>query len=250
MNISILHFWLSGQWSGGETYHTETINNESGDSFVITTLNENNHIEFIFPPNYYSETLTLQVNSYSNIFFEIINPSPSGKKFIGKTYDFKFFTSANVQVIQTIQPITIVLHYEDNDVSGMQEDTLTPYRWGSNDSSWQIIQEYSLDKVNNTITFSTVSFSLFSILSSSPIIVGGRGRRKTISYKRFRLDKRLISIPEKFPQRSESATLFINELKEKILRKITTQNIINAIKYRKNRRQELHTVLRKRKGIM
>ena len=155
----------------GETYSQDTINSENGGSLTLNTLEENNFAEITLPPNYYTETLTLQCTSYSNTFYAITNPAPSGERFTGKTYDFSLFTSEGVRVTETSKLITIILYYSDANVSGIQENTLAPYRWDND--SWHLIQGYVLDMINNTITFSTTSFSPFCVFGSPFVVKGG-----------------------------------------------------------------------------
>ncbi len=149
----------------GETYATTTFNSSSGGTYTFSTLS-NNSAAFSFPPDFYNESLKLQTNSYPKTFFATSKPAPSGKSFIGKTYDFDLFTASSNQVTAVNKAITISFTYTDADVSGMDENALAPYRWGSSNSSWQLISGSTVDTTNNKVTFSTTLFSSFALFAA------------------------------------------------------------------------------------
>lgn len=131
------------------------------------TLNSgNNSAKITLPANFHSQDLQLQEFSHPNNSFASTKPAPSGKNFIGKTYDFIFVDPDGETVSTLSQSATMVLTYADSDVSGIDENTLAPYRWGSDDSSWQLIAGATVDTANNKVTFSTASFSSFVLLGS------------------------------------------------------------------------------------
>lgn len=152
----------------GETYATTTFNFSSGGTYTFNTAATNNYCDFTFPTDFYSESLDLRANSYAKTFFDTNKPASSGKNFIGKTYDFDLFTSSASQITAVNKAVTIVCRYTDADVSGIDESTLAPYRWGSSDSAWQLISGSTVDTVNNKVTFSTTLFSSFSIFGAPP----------------------------------------------------------------------------------
>lgn len=152
----------------GETYATTTFNFSSGGTYTFNSAASGNVCDFTFPADFYSESLDLRANSYSNTFFNTSKPAPSGKSFIGKTYDFDLFTSSNSQVTAVNKAVTIVCRYSDADINGIDESTLTPYRIGSSDSSWQLISGSTVDTVNNKVTFSTTLFSSFGLFGAPP----------------------------------------------------------------------------------
>lgn len=162
---------------------TQTMSFSSGGNF---TFSSTNNVLFNFPANFYTEDLKLQSYSYPAGSFESAKPAVSGKNFIGQAYDFSFIipsgSSINSQVSTTSVPITITMNYSDSDVSGFNESSLAPYRWGASDSSWQLISGATVDTANNKVTFSTASFSSFGIFGSpapspspSPSSSGGGG---------------------------------------------------------------------------
>jgi len=144
---------------------TPTIYSSSGGE--VSLINSDNTASvFNFPQNFYTEDLKLQANSYANNFFVSNKPAPSGKNFIGKTYDFSFTTLSETQTVAVSVPVNIMISYLDSDVSGLDESTLVPYRWGPSDTSWQLISGAIVDTTNNKVTFSTTNFSSFALFGS------------------------------------------------------------------------------------
>lgn len=146
---------------------TPTINFSSGGETSLVNSDNTTSI-FNFPQNFYTEDLKLQANSYANDFFVSNKPAPSGKNFVSKTYDFSFTTLLEAQVVTISDPVTITISYLDSDVSGLDESTLAPYRWGTDDTSWQLISGATVDTTNNEVTFSTTQFSSFALFGSPP----------------------------------------------------------------------------------
>ncbi len=146
----------------------------SAPTFTATTGGEytladsENSATVTVPENFYTQDLKLEMFSYEESVFESSKPAPSGKSFVGNTYDFVFVNPDGNTVSEVLQPVTLVLAYTDADVSGLDESTLAPYRWGSDDTSWQSISTFTIDAVNNEVTFSTGNFSSFALFGAPP----------------------------------------------------------------------------------
>ncbi|MEK7510375.1 MAG: dockerin type I repeat-containing protein [Patescibacteria group bacterium] len=156
-----------------EVATSTTFSSPSGGSATLTKA-DGTTVVFHFPPHFYTEDLKLQANSYSKDFFSSDKPSSSGKSAVGKTYDFNLYTSASgIQVSTTSLAMSITISYTDADISGLDESSIAPYRWGSTDSSWQLIPGATIDAPNNKITFSTNSFSSFVLFALASQQQGG-----------------------------------------------------------------------------
>jgi hypothetical protein len=151
---------------GAEKSATSSVPYAVASSHSFETTKSGNSSQLTFPANFYSESLDLEVDSYSKTSVETTKPAPSGKDFVGKSYDFNLFDSAGGPVRAVNKAVTIVIQYADDDVEGIDETTLVPYRWGSGDSSWQLITGGAIDVVNNQVTFFTTLFSSFAIFGS------------------------------------------------------------------------------------
>jgi hypothetical protein len=152
--------------TGKETHATSSVSHSSASNHSFDTNKAHNSSKLTFPANFYDEPVDLEVDSHSKDSFGAVKPAPSGKNFVGKAYDFNLFDADGAPVTSVNKAINIVLEYADDDVTGIDESTLTPYRWGSGDSSWQLITGGTVDTVNNKITFSTTLFSSFTIFGS------------------------------------------------------------------------------------
>ncbi|MDO8560832.1 MAG: dockerin type I repeat-containing protein [bacterium] len=144
---------------------TTTLSFSSGGDFTFTAV-DNTQVNFTLPANFYSENLELKIFQYDQATFESQKPPPSGKSFVGKPYDFIFFTTTGGSVSTLSSAPTIVMHYLDSEVSGLNESTIKPYRMGASDSSWSLISGSTVDTTANTITFATSTFSSFGILGA------------------------------------------------------------------------------------
>ncbi|MEK9185236.1 MAG: hypothetical protein AAB863_00530, partial [Patescibacteria group bacterium] len=144
---------------------TSTFAFTDGGNFNFTNTN-NTQVTFTIPANFYTENLQLQVFSYDKTAFESSKPPPSGKSFVGKAYDFNFLTTSGGSVSTLSSAPTMVLHYLDSDVGGLNESTIKPYRRGASDSSWSLISGSTVDTAANTITFATSTFSSFGIFGA------------------------------------------------------------------------------------
>ncbi len=138
---------------------------------TYTLSDDNNAAKIDLPEFFYTQDLRLQMFSYDKSVFESSKPAPSGKSFIGKTYDFVFINPDGGAVSALSQSVTLAFTYTAADVSGINESSLAPYRRESSDTSWQLISGATIDTTNKKVTFSTATFSsfaLFGVPSSTP----------------------------------------------------------------------------------
>ena len=140
----------------------------TGGDYTLVDTSSDNSAKVTVPENFYTQDLKLEMFSYEESVVEPSKPAPSGKNFVGNAYDFVFVNPDGDAVSAISQPATLVLAYTDADISGLDESTLAPYRWGSGDSSWQLIPSSTIDTVNNKVTFSTKNFSSFALFGSPP----------------------------------------------------------------------------------
>lgn len=151
--------------TGTETHATQDFT-VSGGTFSFTNA-DGLAVDFSFPANFYTEAVRLFANSYANNFFAASKPAPSGKSFIGKTYDFLLYVvSDGSSLASPNKAITITLRYNDSDASSVSEGTIAAYVWRSSDTSWQAISGSAVDTSNNAVTFSTASFGSFALFGS------------------------------------------------------------------------------------
>lgn len=152
--------------TSAETTANPSFITTAGGSYTLT--DSNNTAKITLPTNFYTQDLQLLMFSYDKSVFQSSKPAPSGKSFIGKTYDFVFVNPDGAAVSALSQSATLVLTYTDSDVSGIDQSTLAPYRMGSNDSSWQLISGATIDTTNHKVTFLTTNFNSFALFGSPP----------------------------------------------------------------------------------
>ncbi len=82
------------------------------------------------------------------------------------------------------------LHYNDIQVQGygIDENTIVAKYWDSNNSSWEIIENATLDKTTNTVSFSTSNASTSVILTASAAKVTSTEEGETV-VKDFELNQ-------------------------------------------------------------
>lgn len=148
-------------------------------SFAYTNASEytlnvssNHSAKIALTDNFYTKDVTLNMLSYDKSVFESTKPAPSGKNFIGNTYDFVFADSNGNLVSTLLQAATLTLTYTAADVSGINENSVAPYRRESSDVSWQLIPGATVDTANHKVTFSTTNFSSFALFGSPSATCG------------------------------------------------------------------------------
>ncbi len=153
--------------TGAESHATRDFT-IAGGSYTSFTNGNGLAVDFSFPANFYTESVRLFANSYANGFFDTNKPAPSGKSFIGKTYDFLFYVlSSGASLVSTNSAITITLRYNDSDASSVSESNIAGYVWGASDTAWQAISGSTVNTSSNTVTFSTVRSGSFALFGSA-----------------------------------------------------------------------------------
>lgn len=152
--------------TAAENSNTFVLTSSAGGNATISNA-DNTSVSIDLPSNFYSSDAQLKTFSYDNDYFTASKPAPASKDFIGKTYDLVFIDDNGNTVSAISQPATIILNYLEADVSGYDESSLRPYRWGSADSSWELISGATVDTADNTVTFSTAAFSSFALFGSA-----------------------------------------------------------------------------------
>lgn len=120
--------------------------------------------KIVFPQEVYEDNLIFESFLYPNDFFNDSKPALEDKSFVGKSYDFIFINNKGETVSSLNKNVSITLFYEDEDIAGLNEDSIKPYHWGSRNTSWDLISDYSLNTNENQITFSSKSFSSFALM--------------------------------------------------------------------------------------
>lgn len=144
-----------------------SFNAETGGTYTLDDNDNQNSLKITLPANFHTKNHQVQMFVYNNIHFNDSKPVFTNKNFIGKTYDVVIINPGGNIVPVINKPATIVLTYTASDVAGMDEATIAPYHWSTDDTSWQLILNSIVNTADKTITFSTSHFSSFVLLASS-----------------------------------------------------------------------------------
>lgn len=117
------------------------------------------------PPDFYGDDLRLQEFLYHYADIAPTAPAPSGTQFAGNVYDFVFINPDGGVISQLSKPVTMTLSYSDDDVAGLDEASIAPYRKESGASEWQAVSGASVNTTLNTVTFTADHFSSFTLIA-------------------------------------------------------------------------------------
>lgn len=94
------------------------------------------------------------------------NPVPSGKTIVGG-YAYDYAATADGQAVTTfLKNITLTFTYTDEQITGLNEDTLKVYYWDG--TQWLVLPS-TVDKANNKIAATTDHFTYFVIFGESEV---------------------------------------------------------------------------------
>ncbi|UZE92897.1 MAG: hypothetical protein IB617_01920 [Candidatus Nealsonbacteria bacterium] len=144
---------------------TEDLLNPNGSSFDIS-----------LPADFLSSGEKVELTMYSAAKETVTTdqPLPSGKLGANIFYNISFKkTSDNSTVSSFDKAATLTFSYIDSDISGIDESTLTAYRW--NGSEWVALSDSAVDVSLNKITATTQQFSDFALLGDAPSDNGENG---------------------------------------------------------------------------
>ncbi len=93
--------------------------------------------------------------------------TPIFQKNVLKTYDLSAYCSATERVTSFNENLTVSMKYSNGDINGIKESSLLIYRYNINNSKWEILENCSVDTINNIVTCETSKFSTFWIFWES-----------------------------------------------------------------------------------
>ncbi len=111
----------------------------------------------------FSDEVHFQVNSFEKGDVMATNPPPAGKSPIGKVYDIRFFRFRDGSPLSTFaKPLTFGFFYTDEEVSGIAESTLKPFRWDG--SQWQVLAGSTVFPAENRVSVDVSQLSNFALM--------------------------------------------------------------------------------------
>ncbi|MCL4384524.1 hypothetical protein M1116_03655, partial [Patescibacteria group bacterium] len=119
-------------------------------------------------PESFSDTDThFQIKQLEKTAFIAAASSPDGFSAIGNyIYDLKALVDVNTLESIFDHPLTITIAYEPGEISGIDESTLTIYRY--DEPAWTQLSNCTLDTTVHTVTCNTDHFSVFTLVGQQP----------------------------------------------------------------------------------
>ncbi|MFA6523156.1 MAG: S-layer homology domain-containing protein [Candidatus Peribacteraceae bacterium] len=125
----------------------------------------NSGAALIVPEDASTNPFIIQIKKLDKDTVIAVTSTPSGVGVIGdQTYDIRAI-SGSVLVTSFLRPITVTLEYTDAQMSGYDETTLWIHRWDG--SSWNALDDCSVDTSANTVTCTTTHFSTFGLFGDA-----------------------------------------------------------------------------------
>ena len=136
----------------------------TGGGKTTLTTDENTTAQIELPAD--AVSTSTEINIYPKIKADIVasRPIPSGKTIIGG-YAYEYAATADGQAVTTfLKNITLAFTYTNEQIAGLNEDTLKIYYWDG--TQWLVLSS-TVDKANNKVTATTDHFTYFVIFGES-----------------------------------------------------------------------------------
>jgi murein DD-endopeptidase MepM/ murein hydrolase activator NlpD len=119
-----------------------------------TLVSPSGHITVEVPADVYEEPIEV-------VFTCIPVAGPSTELCnTGHSFSLEAFDSQDNPITTLNEPLVITIHYTDEDIVKVREDTLALYRWEDSASAWQSI-DTTIDPANNVVTAQAIHLSEF-----------------------------------------------------------------------------------------
>ncbi|MBU1323208.1 dockerin type I repeat-containing protein [Patescibacteria group bacterium] len=151
-------------------YAKETHQIDTTSSFTETLSNPNeSSFDINLPADVLTSGAAVNLTMYSTPEESVTTnkPLPSGKLASDIFYNISFTKVSDGSTVSSFnKAVTLTFYYTDSDISGIDEDTLTAYRW--NGSAWTALSDSAVDTSLNKVTATTQQFSDFGIFGDAP----------------------------------------------------------------------------------
>ena len=138
----------------------------TGGGKTTLTTDEDTTAQIELPAD--AVSVSTEINIYPKTKAGVVasNPVPSGKTIVGG-YAYEYTATAAGQAVTTfLKSLTLTFTYIDEQISGLNEDTLKIYYWDG--TQWLVLPS-AVDKANNKITATTDHFTYFVIFGESEV---------------------------------------------------------------------------------
>jgi len=135
---------------------------ETGTGGTLNLLSGSYGLGLSVPAGATNTDASFQIKKLDYIDVIIATDTPEQKSLIGDyTYEIKSLSDVDEANTSFNEAITITLSYNDADVIDVDESTLLIYRYDG--TTWSALSNCSVDTNLNTVTCSTLNFSLFGL---------------------------------------------------------------------------------------
>jgi hypothetical protein len=162
--VSVQAHNTSGLWSangvsnavnGGEAPTPGVIAPDSGGT--VTGPVGDLDASLTIPPGALDEAVTLDMHAVAE------TPPTGGLAVLGQSFRIEARTLAGAPVTQFAAPLTLVVHYDDERVAGIDENALQIFYWDEGRGAWVAIPT-TVDAAANTLTAQLDHLTLFAVL--------------------------------------------------------------------------------------
>lgn len=161
--------FLTTGCSGGATPSTATSTVVSVSSAATTTITDGNNTITVETPEDFTATsssIVIQIKGLPSdtVLGSIGKPSSSLNSGARVVFDVKALIDNLTELDSFDVPVTISYTYSNEDISGLDESTLSMYHYA--DNAWSELDDCSVNTATNTITCTAPHFSIFAIFGS------------------------------------------------------------------------------------
>jgi len=144
-----------------EVVGTGTVTQAAGGE-VTATSTEGSTAKAAFPANAVAADTEIAITPVGRA--EALVGSPPAGSFMVGGYVYNISATAAGEAVTTFtEAVTLTFTYTNAQISGLDESTLTIYRWDANTSTWVALPS-TVNTVTNTVTATTTQFSYFTLM--------------------------------------------------------------------------------------
>jgi hypothetical protein len=152
-----------------EVVGTGTVTPSEGGEATATST-EGSTVGTTFPSGAVSADTEISITPVGRA--EAIVGSPPAGSFMIGGYVYTIAATSEGEAVTTFtEPVTLTFTYTDDQVSGLDESTITAYRWDADASEWVALPS-TVNTETNTVTATTTEFSFFAPMGEETEAVG------------------------------------------------------------------------------
>ncbi len=137
----------------------------SNGGTISKTNSDGTSAKAVLPAGALLENATITVVSKTQSEIIASRPVLTGNKVVGNyVYNFTAVNAVNASVNTFEKAVTLTFTYTNEQVEGLNEETLKIYYWDETLSQWVSLENSAVDMINKRVTATTTHFTYFAIL--------------------------------------------------------------------------------------